>query len=480
MAGTEPMTLRSRRAKVIATLGPATSSDERLEALLRAGVDVVRLNFSHGTRQEHGERVARVRALADRIGRTVGVLQDLQGPKIRTGRLDGGGPVTLETGQELTITTRPLLGNDRIVSTTYEALPSDVQPGDTVLLDDGRIRLCVLATGPDEVHTRVENGGPLAEHKGINLPGVAVSAPALTEKDCADLEFGLAQGVDFVALSFIRQAADVHAARALVESLGGRVPLIAKLEKPQAIDCLDAILAASDGVMVARGDLGVELPPERVPMIQKTIIRKANRGGKLVITATQMLESMVHEPTPTRAEATDVANAVWDGTDVLMLSGETAIGEYPVEAVELMDRIAVEAERHRPHESPLERHPGRLTHAHAISHAACSMAEDLDVRAVVCFTRTGRTAQLLAQDRPRVPILAFTPEVSVLRQLSIWWGVTPFLMPVAPNTDALLAAIDHVLLERGLVRRGQNVVVVGAIPLRAGVHTNFLKLHRVD
>jgi pyruvate kinase len=468
--------LRSRRAKIVATLGPATSSDERIEALLRAGVDVVRLNFSHGTPAEHGERIVSVRGAAERIGRPVAVLQDLQGPKIRTGRLEGGGPVELMTGAQVVITTRDVLGNANLLSTTYEALPADVKPGDTLLLDDGRIRLSVLSAGTDELRARVEHGGPLGEHKGINLPGVAVSAPALTPKDRRDLEFGLAQGIDFVALSFIRSAAEVDGARQAIESLGGRVPLIIKLEKPEAIEQLDDILAASDGVMVARGDLGVELPAERVPMIQKTIIRKANGLGKPVITATQMLESMVNQPTPTRAEASDVANAIWDGTDAVMLSAESAIGHYPIEAVQVTDRIVLEAEKHLPSFDP---HVGRMTHAHAVTRAARSLAEDLDVRAVVCFTRTGLTAQLLAQDRPRVPILSFTSDPSVERRLALWWGVTPFLCPLAGSTDDLIVHMERVLLDRGLIERGRNVVIVGAIPLRAGVHTNFVKLHHV-
>jgi pyruvate kinase len=467
---------RRRRAKIVATLGPATASDERLEVLLRAGVDVVRLNFSHGTRAEHGERIERVRAIAERLERPVAVLQDLQGPKIRTGLLEGGGPVLLETGAEVTICTEDIRGTARRLSTTYEALPSDVKPGDTLLLDDGKIRLSVLSSGRDELRARVEHGGRLGEHKGINLPGVAVSAPALTDKDRADLEFGLSRQVDYVALSFIRTAAEVKEARKLVESRGGRVPLIVKLEKPQAIENLDEILEVCDGVMVARGDLGVELPTEQVPMIQKRVIRRANRIGKPVITATQMLESMVSNPTPTRAEATDVANAVWDGTDAVMLSAESAVGQYPIEAVEVMDRIVVEAEKQLPR---LDLHPGRVSHAHAISHAARSLAEDLQVKAIVCFTRTGRTANLLSEDRPRVPILAFTPDEAVYRRLSLRWGVTPLLCSLPASTDALIASGEKKLLECGLIAEGDNVIIVGAIPLRQGVHTNFLKLHHV-
>jgi pyruvate kinase len=415
-----------------------------------------------------------VRAAAARLGCTAAVLQDLQGPKIRSGRLEGGGPVHLDTGSEIRITTRETAGNARVLSTTYEALPSDVQPGDRVLLDDGRLRLRVLSTGPEEVRARVEHGGLLGEHKGINLPGVAVSTPALTAKDRADVEFGLNVGVDYLALSFVRDAEEIRAARRFVRSLGARVPLIAKLEKPEAIQRLDLILAASDGVMVARGDLGVELSPERVPTIQKTIIRKANRLGKPVITATQMLESMVTQPGPTRAEATDVANAVWDGTDAVMLSAETAVGEYPVEAVQVMARILAEAEKQPPRS---ERRVGRTTHAHAISQAARSLAEDLDVQAIACFTRTGRTAQLLAQSRPRAPIFAFALDPAVERRLALWWGVRPLLCQMAHNTDALIAHMEHVLRERGLVQVGGNVVIVGAIPV--GSPTNFLKLHQV-
>lgn len=468
--------LSRRRAKIVATLGPATASEERLEALLRAGVDVLRFNFSHGSREEHGARIALARRIAARIGRTVAILQDLQGPKIRTGRLEGGGPVLLEAGRELVITTRPVLGNAERIATTYADLPRDVRPGSTILLDDGRIRLRVLACGDDEVRARVEEGGPLGEHKGINLPGVQVSAPALTDKDREDLAFGLEQGVDYVALSFVRDPADVYAARRFLEERGAQVPLIVKLEKPEAVQKLDAILIACDGVMVARGDLGVELPPEQVPVIQKTVIRKANRLGRPVITATQMLESMVNEPTPTRAEATDVANAVWDGSDALMLSAESAIGKYPIEAVQIMDRIICEAERHatRP-----ELGGGRVTHAHAISRAARSLADDLPVQAIACFTRTGRTACLLSQDRPRVPIVAFTISDVIARRLALLWGVTPLVVPLAQDTDALIAQMERALLERQMVARGQSIVIVGAIPFREGVHTNFVKLHPV-
>src|SRR5829696_4294645 len=407
------MIASQRRAKIVATIGPATDTEESLEALLAAGVDVVRLNFSHGTHEEHARRLGMVRTIADRLHRPIAVMLDLQGPKIRTGTLVGGQPVTLKRGQSFAITTNEGPGTAERVSTTYPGLPSDCRVGDTVLIDDGRIKLIVTRTEPSEVDFQVVDGGVLKEHKGINLPGVAVSAPALSEKDEEDLAFGLEQGVDLVALSFVRAASDLHLARAFMTRHGRTVPLISKLEKPQAIDHLDAILAASDGVMVARGDLGVELPPEDVPAIQKTIIRKANRRGIPVITATQMLESMIEEPMPTRAEASDVANSIWDGTDAVMLSGETAVGAHPVEAVEMMHRIVVRAEESVPRQPDDDR--SRPGHAQAICRAATGLAEDLDVAAIAAFTRTGRTGQLLSINRPEVPVYVFTTEASVYR-----------------------------------------------------------------
>ena len=470
-----------RRVKIVATLGPATDAPGTLEALLRAGVDVVRLNFSHGTQPQHAERVRRVRAAAAELGRPIAILQDLQGPKIRTGTLVGGTAVELRRGAELRITTRPVEGTAERVSTTYQALPSDCRPGDTVLLNDGRIRLTVLESGDGEVRARVEDGGLLGEHKGINLPGVAVSAPALTDKDQQDLAFGMQLGVDFVALSFVREASDLQVARSFMEQRGAPIPLIAKLEKPQAVERLDAILAASDAVMVARGDLGVELAPEEVPPLQKTIIRRANQRGIPVITATQMLESMVSEPTPTRAEASDVANSVWDGTDAVMLSAETAAGAFPVQAVEMMHRVVVRAEAAGPR-SPVDRprvDRHRMTHAHAISHAARGLSEVLDVSAVAAFTRTGRTAELLSQDRPRVPIYAFTPDEVVYRRLALWWGVTPIWGRLATDSEGLIEEMERALLERRAVEAGDLLVVVGSLPFRQGIHTNFVKLHTI-
>src|SRR5215213_5054174 len=429
-----------RRAKIVATIGPSTDTEESLEALLAAGVDVVRLNFSHGTHEQHARRLAMVRSIADRLRRPIAVMLDLQGPKIRTGTLAGGKPVTLNRGQSFAITTADVEGTAERVSTTYPALPSDCRVGDTVLVDDGRIKLIVTQTEPSEVTFQVVDGGVLKEHKGINLPGVAVSAPALSEKDEEDLAFGLQQGVDLVALSFVRSAADMHLARAFMSQHGKPVPLIAKLEKPQAIDHLDEILAASDGVMVARGDLGVEMATEDVPPIQKTIIRKANRRGIPVITATQMLESMIEEAVPTRAEASDVANSIWDGTDAVMLSGETAVGKHPVESVEMMHRIVVRAEESVPRQPDDDRiRPG---HAQAICRAATGLAEDLDVAAIAAFTRTGRTGQLLSIQRPEVPVYVFTTDASVYRRLALWWGVTPILEQFSTDSDGMIREIE--------------------------------------
>jgi pyruvate kinase len=462
--------------KIVATLGPATRTAEQIERLLRAGVNVVRLNFSHGTQQEHAESIRLVRSISERLGCWVGILQDLQGPKIRVGRLEGGGPVLLVEGAPLTITTRPVIGTAALVATTYGHLPRDVRPGDRILLDDGLLELRVRATSDEEVETEVVHGGPLGEHKGINLPGVAVSAPALTEKDHDDLRFGLEHGVDYVALSFVRRAADVTAARQAIRRLDGSVPLIAKLEKPEALRELDAILRVVDGVMVARGDLGVELPPEQVPLAQKLIIKKALTRGVPVITATQMLESMITNPRPTRAEASDVANAVLDGTDAVMLSGETAVGRFPVEAVQMMARITREVEREAAERHGVIRH-GRQTHAHAIAHAAVELSEM--ARAIVVFTRSGRTAQLVAAARPSVPIFAFTSEPAVARRLALWWGVLPLVTAIGNNTDAMIEHVERELRGRGLVDPGETVVIVGAAPVLTPGRTNFIKLQTI-
>src|SRR5579864_6304517 len=475
-----------RRTKIVCTIGPATSSEEQLEQLMRAGMNVARLNFSHGTQPEHALVIERIRTISARLECAIAILQDLQGPKIRTGTLEGGRPVLLADGATVTITTRAVVGNAETISTTYQQLPQDVKEGDRILLDDGLLELRVLGSDGTEVQCVVVHGGVLKEHKGVNLPGVAVSAPALTEKDRDDLKFGVRHGVDYVALSFVRRSEDVVEARAFMQQLqaeqGGEqaqvsIPLIAKLEKPEAVARLDEILDVVDGVMVARGDLGVEMAPEKVPLIQKRIIAACNDRGLPVITATQMLESMITNPRPTRAEASDVANAILDGTDALMLSAETATGAYPLEAVQMMVRIAQETEADpRSVRQPQCQH---LNPAHAVSHAARALAEETSVQAIVVFTRSGTSAHLISKDRPRTPILAYTPTEQVYRQLTLWWGVWPHHSAMQGSTEELIAVTEKRLQEDNLVQRGQHVVIMGGMPVASQARTNFVKLHRV-
>ncbi len=479
-----------RRTKIVATIGPASSDPETLERLLQAGADVLRLNFSHGTPDQHLAVIRHARAIAARLDRPLALLQDLSGPKIRTGAI-AGGVVELRKGTRITITTDlGIEGTAERISTTYAALPRDVKPGDRILLDDGKLALAVLATGADQVDCEVVDGGPLRPHKGMNLPGVALSTPALTDKDRADLAFGLANGVDYVALSFVRRARDIEQARAL---MGERdVPLIAKIEKPQALDELGAILRAADGVMVARGDLGVEIGSEEVPIVQKRIIAEANAAGKVVITATQMLESMIENPRPTRAEASDVANAILDGTDAVMLSGESAVGKYPVEAVETMARIAVATEEHglaeiRPR-SVLAPRPAAALRVpspgagspitRSLAAVAVTVAEDLACRLIIAFTESGLTARLVAGHRPAVQVVAVTHEEAVYRRLALWWGVLPLRLESTESTDALLAAGEEQLKARGLVKRGDTVLMLSGHSMKAAA-TNMLRVHEV-
>lgn len=475
-----------RRTKIVCTIGPATSSEENLEQLICAGMNVARLNFSHGTYQEHEQVIERVRAISARLGYAVTILQDLQGPKIRTGTLRDGKPVTLVSGAQLTITTRDVVGESQVISTTYKPLPKDVKIGDRILLDDGLLELRVVSTGETDIQCLVVYGGELGEHKGINLPGVAVSSPAMTEKDCDDLRFGVAHGVDYVALSFVRRPEDVREAKQLIQRYAtevygeeGRwdIPLIVKIEKPEAVERLDAILEVTDGVMVARGDLGVEIAPEKVPLIQKHIIVRCNERGLPVITATQMLESMVTNPRPTRAEVNDVSNAILDGTDAVMLSAETSVGAYPIAAVQMMARIALETEANNyALGRPIHKHHSL---ADAVSHAARALAEDTSVQDIVVFTRTGNTARLISKDRPRVPILAYTPSEHVYHQLALWWGVWPYLISMQGTTEELIALVEKRLQEDKLVQHGEYVVIMGGLPIASLARTNFVKLHRV-
>jgi pyruvate kinase len=476
------------RTKIVATIGPASSSPENLERLVKAGVNVFRLNFSHGSHDTHLAVLTSVREIAARLQRPIALLQDLSGPKIRTGKVREG--VELVNGARIAITTDTSVeGSAELISTTYEALPRDVKPGDRVLLDDGNLELRVLGTSPGRVVCEVVDGGPLGSHKGINLPGVVLSTPALSDKDKDDLAFGVRHGVDYVALSFVRQAHDIEQAKQLVRSLGGHTPVIAKIEKPQALDNLEAILAAADGVMVARGDLGVELGTENVPIAQKRIIAAANAAGRPVITATQMLESMIENPRPTRAEASDVANAILDGTDAVMLSGESAVGKFPVETVETMARIADYTEQHGAG-SIRRRVDGRHTdHARgpqapgtpitrSLTRVAVSVAEELGCKLILAFTESGITARLLAMHRPRMPVVAVTPSHHVYRQLALSWGVVPVRSDLAGNTDDLLSIGETQLKARGHVATGDTILMLSGHSAAAAA-TNMLRVHTV-
>ncbi|HEV2879472.1 MAG TPA: pyruvate kinase [Candidatus Eremiobacteraceae bacterium] len=467
-----------RRTKVIATIGPASSSQAMVDKLIDAGVDVFRINMSHTSHDEFRARMNMVRAAEKRCGRAVGVIADLQGPKLRIGQLEGHKPVVLTSGEQFEITTAAMMGNAHKVSTTYAPLPKDVKAGDRILLDDGRIELRVTGTTQSTVSTVVVNGGELGENKGMNLPGVVVSSPSLTDKDRDDLAVVVPGGADFVALSFVRKAQDLLDAKAAVAAAGGDIPVIAKIEKPEAIDDLEKILDVADAVMVARGDLGVEMAPERVPTLQKQIINRARVHLKPVITATQMLESMMHSPRPTRAEASDVANAIIDGTDCTMLSGETAAGEYPVEAVSTMVRIALEAERSFPPTLERRRSMRIGSDSHAISQAAISITQSIDVRAIAAFTRSGFSARIVSKDRPAVPVYAFVPNEKIARRVSLDWAVQACVVDFGRGTDDLIAAVEERLLSIGAVSKGDAVVLVGGTPLGVSGRTNLLKIMR--
>ncbi|HEX8550736.1 MAG TPA: pyruvate kinase [Abditibacteriaceae bacterium] len=466
----------SRRAKIICTIGPASRAPGIMRSLILEGMDVARFNFSHGGPNAQAEHIENLRQVARDCGSRVAILQDLQGPKIRTGTI-AGGEVELEKGAAFTLTTRPVEGDEKEVSTTYSALPRDCRPNDTILLDDGNIALRVEKVTDTDVICVVTDGGPLKPNKGINLPGVPVSAPALSAKDRHDVEWGFRNNVDFVALSFVRQADEVRELKEMARSLGASTQIIAKLEKPEAMENLDAIIEAADGVMVARGDLGVEMQPEDVPLMQKRIIRAAGEAGKFVITATQMLESMTTNQRPTRAEVSDVANAVLDGTDAVMLSGETANGDYPLDTLKMMARIveAVEAAPPTPR-TPVA--PSR-DFTDAISLAAARAAENLQARAIVVFTEGGGSALRISRHRPRVPILAFTPHEGVARQLNLVWGVRAHIVPRHDDTDTMLSFADGELVRLGLATSGEIVVFTLGAPVSSRGSTNLLKLHRL-
>jgi pyruvate kinase len=465
-----------RHSKIVCTIGPASRSPRIIERLLRAGMDVARLNFSHGTHANHAETIALLRAAALQLRKPIAILADLQGPKIRTGALAGRAPVVLRAGQTFVITTARILGDSTRVSTVFKPLPREVHRGDRILLSDGLIELRVKQVRGREVICEVINGGALGENKGINLPGIKLRVPALTTKDRADLIFALKQGADYIAVSFVRRPEDVLLAKTLVRRAKKDTPVIAKLEKPEAIENLDAILRVADGVMVARGDLGVEMNPERVPVVQKTIIKRAREFRRPVITATQMLESMTENPRPTRAEASDVANAIFDGSDAVMLSAETATGKYPVEAVGMMARIIEEAEAsitEFPRPAPQE----RLKVAETVAELVCHASRELHMKLIAVFTHSGFTARLISRYRPLVPIVAFSPEEVTRRRMALIWGVRPRSIPDVRKVDGLAVVAEKRLLEERLVRKGDVIGIVAGTPMGIRGTTNFMKFH---
>ncbi len=468
--------MNPRHSKIVCTIGPATRSPRMIRKLLLAGMDVARLNFSHGTPAEHAQSFAMLREAAAAFERPLAILADLQGPKIRTGALAGGGTVTLRAGQQFVITTAKILGDSTRVSTIFRPLPREVKAGDRILLCDGLIELRVERVRRQEVICQVVNGGVLGEHKGINLPGVKLRVPALTEKDRRDLRFALAHGADYIAVSFVRRPEDVLLAKSLIRRARKDTPVIAKLEKPEAIENLEAILRASEGVMVARGDLGVEMSPERVPVVQKNIIARAREFRRPVITATQMLESMTENPRPTRAEASDVANAIFDGSDAVMLSAETASGKYPVEAVQMMARIIEEAEASI-HEYPRPAPQERLKVAETVAELVCHASRELHMKLIAVFTHSGFTARLVSRYRPLVPIMAFTPEANTRRRMALLWGVTSRHISDIKKIDGLAAIAEKRLLEERLVRKGDVIGIVAGTPMGIRGTTNFMKFH---
>jgi pyruvate kinase len=474
-----------RKTKIVATVGPASRSEEKLRALLEAGVDVFRLNMSHGDQAGHQQVIDLIRRISLEQSLSTAILADLQGPKIRLGTFRSGEPVQLQANQRFVLTTLEVEGTAELASISYKALPQEAKPGERILVDDGLIELRVESVTPTEVITRVIFGGFVKDRKGVNFPDSQLSVPAVTEKDLADISFAVRNEVDYLALSFVREAADIAKAREIVFSLDDKhrsIPIIAKIEKPQALEDIDSILAVADGIMVARGDLGVEVAAERVPLIQKDLIAAAIRVAKPVITATQMLESMTHSPRPTRAEASDVANAILDGTDAVMLSAETASGQFPVEAVQTMNRIAewTEASSRPSHLHKRRETYGYLpTFAHSVCRAAISAADQLEAKTIVVFTESGTTASILSSLRPNPMVLAFTPRKDVYRRLSLLRGVVPVMMAYVADSDTLIRAADQILIQHQLATRLETVIIVAGVMNVSGA-TNMMKIHRVD
>lgn len=466
-----------RRAKIVCTLGPATTTQEQILELARAGMNVARINASHGSHAEHEERIIRVRKAAEITGRPIAVLVDLQGPKIRLGEF-AEGPVYLNVGDQFTITTEDVPGTKELVSTTFKGLPGDCKPGDHILIDDGKVAIRVESVEGPEVRTVVEIPGMVSDHKGVNLPGVAVSVPALSEKDREDLDWALRFGCDIVALSFVRSAKDIQDVHEIMDRVGVRRPVIAKIEKPQAVEHLDGIIRAFDGIMVARGDLGVEVPLEQVPIVQKRAIDLARRNAKPVIVATQVLESMIENPRPTRAEASDCANAIIDGADAVMLSGETSVGRYPIECVETMANIIEYSEEQGLEQIPVISNVHRTRNG-VITRAAVEIGESLGVKFIVVFTKSGQTARRVARLRARLPLLCFTPEPDVRNQLALTWGVETFTVPNVLHTDDMVGQVDHLLREMDMAEDGDRIVIVAGMPAGVIGSTNTIRVHKM-
>jgi pyruvate kinase len=469
-----------RRSKIVCTLGPAVDSFEKLKSLIEAGMNVARFNFSHGSHEEHEERYQRLRKASEETGQAVGVLADLQGPKIRLETF-ANGPVELQRGDEFTITTEDVPGDRSICGTTYKGLPTDVAKGESVLINDGNVSLQVTEVDGPRVRTIVIEGGVISDHKGINLPGIAVNVPALSEKDVSDLEFALRLGCDMVALSFVRNADDVRDVHRVMDRVGRRVPVIAKVEKPQAVENMDEVVAAFDAVMVARGDLAVEYPLEKVPMVQKQLIEKCRRNAKPVIVATQMMESMIENSRPTRAEASDVANAILDGTDAVMLSAESSVGRYPIETVKTMSKIVVAAERELLSRGLQPLVPGKKprTQGGSVARAACEMADFLDGKALVAFTKSGDTARRLSRYRAGQPILAFTTEAATRNQLTLTWGVETFVVPYANHTDEMVELCDAEVTRLNRYEPGDTLIITAGSPPGMAGTTNMVRVHHL-
>lgn len=471
------MKRNNKKTKIVATLGPASSSQQMIMKLMKAGADIFRLNFSHGDHAQKQQLIDNIRSVSEKLGYQAGILADLQGPKIRTGKMAGDG-MHLVRGQEVTITTDDILGADGVIPTIYKSLPHDVVPGSRILLDDGLLELRVTSIDGALVKCHVVTGGLLKNNKGINLPGVKVSAPCLTEKDLEDLEFALEAGVDFIALSFVRTPQDVEELKRIIYMRGKHTPVISKIEKPEALKNFKEILKVTDAVMVARGDLGVEVEAEKVPFYQKKIIKACNEAGKPVITATQMLESMILNPRPTRAETSDVANAIIDGTDAIMLSAETAAGSYPVDAVATMSRIAVDVEKAELHQESEQRVISTPSIAQAVAESACRAANTLNAKAIAVFTRSGSAATLISRFRPRIPIIAFTTSQTTQSRLSINWGVTAVKKALVDDIDQAIHNVELTLLEAGY-KKGDIIVFIMGMPLEARGSTNIMRIHKL-